>query len=124
MSEIEKVNQDVALYGRGYMIDGKRVNPESIVIYDAPVQTEADKKRDEQIEAITNALYAVANRNNETLQDDAVTLYAKGVRVIAPDEYVVKRLTDEQKDRLCDILSFPAGHKFVDAVQRELGITP
>lgn len=78
-----------------------------------PVKSEADKYRDEQVQQLSVAL----------LMKQLVTagdLYDYGCRVIAPDEYVVKALTDEQRANIrrgtyvsdCDI----------EAVQRELGI--
>lgn len=95
-----------------------------------PIQSEADKYRDEQIEAIESAYRTYCNACWVWEADGRVSehpeigkhLYQQGVRVLSPDEHICKPLTDEQKDRLCSYLQFPAGHKFVDAVQRELGL--
>lgn len=85
-----------------------------------PTQTEADKQRDKQIERINNQLsiYGFEPVYSETGEQ----LYKQGVRVIAPDEYVVKRLTGEQKERLSRV--FGIGEADAVRVQIELGITP
>ena len=60
-----------------------------------PIQTEAEKKRGEQIEKLDELIVKFDFPQPKTM---AVRLYDIGrVRAIAPDEYVVKRLTDEQK---------------------------
>lgn len=88
------------------------------------IQTEAGKKRDEQIGRIETA-YKKASHSSNT-RNASIHLYSEGVRVIAPDEYVVKRLTDEQIQKIFYMyptLAF-AAKKIIDAVQHELGITP
>ncbi len=57
-----------------------------------PIQTQADKYRDEQIDYMDKILCGAIERDLSM----AVELYEEGVRVLAPDEFVAKRLTAGQ----------------------------
>lgn len=87
-----------------------------------PIQTEADKKRESQIAALNDVIRGIKPQYLAQVMYDEI-----GVRVIAPDEFVVKALSDEQfekiKSRFCTPMCSPAYvFNLVDAVQRELGI--
>lgn len=62
-----------------------------------PIQSKADRYRDEQIKAMSEIDMDWGESGIETLgKYNAVILYDAGVRVLAPDERIGKRLTDEQ----------------------------
>lgn len=92
-----------------------------------PLKTEADKKRDEQIKAITKILsghFGDPDIEYSTFKQQAECLFESDVRAIAPDEYAVKALTDEQIREICMdcCVPYPEGSNLAEAIQRELGI--
>lgn len=109
-------------------IDGFGYEGSSVAKYFRPITTEADKYRDKQIEKLASAISA--NDSNaeawKVYLDDASYLYKKGCRILAPDERIVKPLTDEQIDKLVT-KGLNGGYGYavgyvITAVQCELGV--
>jgi|GEM_PF-4695230 len=91
-SEIEKVNKDIQLYGKGFMQNGKHIPFEDVVLYQQPIQT--DPKRDEQIDLIQESI-SDSGVGYPTISL-AIALYEKGVRVLSDNQFIATELTDEQ----------------------------
>lgn len=125
--------REVYLVGR--LLDGRWVVQleENTVDYLAedtkfrPTQTKVDKYRQQQESKLTDHLFVV---HRLCVDEQATQLFHRGIRVIAPDEYVVKALTDEQKGRIETAVNKKGWSAFVpdlwrdifDEVQREIGI--
>lgn len=86
-----------------------------------PLQTKADKYRDEQIEQIRKQLIKL---NHVDPKVTAARLYKmSGVRVIADNEFIGRELTDEQIDGLAKDYSYPShGDRvsLISAVQKAI----
>ncbi len=109
----------------GEAVVGKYINSEGAVDYYAwlpsqiiPIQTPADKDRDEQIDAIyTTLLYVTEDINKQ----DAENLFEHGVRVLGPDEFPAKRLTDEQVTNMKANLKGQAASFVIETVLMKVG---
>lgn len=96
--------------------------PFPVLISDlTPIQTPAEKYREEQIERIKTICFEpigfIAHKTKECRK--AAEAFEKGVRVLAPDEFPVKRLTDEKYKMLIDT-TFGAPKDLIDAVQNAI----
>lgn len=88
-----------------------------------PVQTPADKYREEQIEKMCQSMPSKPRADSISYEHKKIiasALYDKGCRILAPDEFVAKRLTDEQIEDVLTKFNFirrSAVHNIIDAVQ-------
>ena len=91
-----------------------------------PITTETDKYRDEQIEQIENIAcgFLPTDLTRYAAKNLSVLLFENGCRIIAPDERIVKPLTDSQKRAVFEahFKSVATSLELIDAVQRELGV--
>lgn len=91
-----------------------------------PIQSEADKMRDQYIESLAKALCTGNEGSWMYYKKEAEFLVDSGWVKIAPDEHVVKPLTDEQREELKKLFFLEAISQdpdaFIDAVLRELGL--